>query len=52
MFGKKEIEEVLGTDAKLFCDFFNITETGNWEGKNIPWILKKRLTLLRKESLI
>lgn len=36
---KTEVEEVLGSDAAAFCDFFNITETGNWEGKNIPRIL-------------
>lgn len=37
---KTAVEEVLGEDAELFCDFFNIIESGNWEGKNIPRILK------------
>jgi len=33
---KREIEEVLGTEAELFCQLFEITEDGNWEeGKNI-----------------
>jgi uncharacterized protein len=32
-----EIRSTLGnTDASLFCDYYNITESGNFEGKNIP----------------
>ncbi len=37
---KKAIDELLKEDSKLFCDFFNISENGNWEGKNILRILK------------
>lgn len=37
---KTEVDEVLGSDAAVFCDFFNITKSGNWEGKNIPRILQ------------
>ena len=33
---KKEIVELLGPDAELFCSFYNITEEGNWEeGNNV-----------------
>ncbi|MCF8328661.1 MAG: hypothetical protein K9I29_10245 [Bacteroidales bacterium] len=33
---KKEIEDALGPGAELFCDYFNVTQAGNWEnGKNI-----------------
>ena len=32
---KKEIDELLGEDAPLFCAYFGVTEGGNWEGKNI-----------------
>jgi hypothetical protein len=32
---KEEVQSILGSDAELFCDFFDITEAGNWEGKNI-----------------
>jgi len=32
---KKEVEALLGNDAELFCKFYDITESGNWEGKNI-----------------
>jgi len=32
-----EIRDVLGeTAAARFCDYYNITEAGNFEGKNIP----------------
>jgi len=34
---KKEIEEILGDGAKLYEEFYGISERGNWEdGKNIP----------------
>jgi uncharacterized protein YyaL (SSP411 family) len=33
----REIRDVLGeTAAARFCDYYNITEAGNFEGKNIP----------------
>ncbi len=39
---KKEVESVLGKEASLFMDYYNITENGNWENKkNIP---SKKLT--------
>ncbi|MEI6949467.1 thioredoxin domain-containing protein [Paraflavisolibacter sp. H34] len=31
----EEVEQVLGSDASLFCQYYNITEKGNWEGRNI-----------------
>jgi uncharacterized protein YyaL (SSP411 family) len=38
---KSEIEEILGKDADIFCSYFDVTEEGNWEGKNILRILKQ-----------
>ena len=36
VFTKKEIYDVLGeTDGTVFCQWFGITEQGNFEGKNI-----------------
>lgn len=35
VWGKKEIEEVLGEDAEWFNEFYGVTENGNWEEKNI-----------------
>lgn len=33
---KQEVKAILGTDAEKFCNYYNISERGNWEnGKNI-----------------
>lgn len=37
VWDKAEIEAVLGEDAQLFCEFYSVTEEGNWEEKNILW---------------
>jgi uncharacterized protein len=34
---KTEIDALLGEDATLFCDFYDVTEEGNWEETNILW---------------
>ena len=36
---KSEVEEVLGENAEIFCEVFDITESGNWEEKNILRLL-------------
>ncbi len=40
VWDKAEIESVLGIEAPLFCKFYDVTATGNWEGKNILRVLK------------
>ncbi len=40
VWDKKEINEILKEDATVFCAFYDITEKGNWEEKNILRILK------------
>ncbi len=38
---KSEIEQILGDDTDFFCNYFSITEKGNWEnGKNILYLNK------------
>ncbi len=32
---KSEIKEILGTDADIFCLFYDVSDGGNWEGNNI-----------------
>ena len=32
---KSEIKEILGSDADLFCLYYDVTDGGNWEGNNI-----------------
>jgi uncharacterized protein len=35
VWDKKEIDTILENDAPVFCAYYNVSETGNWEGKNI-----------------
>jgi uncharacterized protein YyaL (SSP411 family) len=37
VWDKAEIEAVLGEESLLFCEFYGVTEEGNWEEKNILW---------------
>jgi uncharacterized protein YyaL (SSP411 family) len=36
VWSRAEIEAVLGPDADLFCNVYDVTQSGNWEGHNIP----------------
>lgn len=48
LFEPEEITEILGELAgKEFCQYYDISEKGNFEGKNIPNLLKQQL--LKKE---
>jgi uncharacterized protein len=31
----REVKEILGNDAAIFCEYYDITSHGNWEQKNI-----------------
>lgn len=46
-----EVQAILGADAPLFCEFFNITPAGNWEGKNILWIPVPLQNLAEKKGI-
>jgi uncharacterized protein YyaL (SSP411 family) len=35
VWSQAEVEEVLGPDAALFCDVYDVSAHGNWEGHNI-----------------
>ncbi|HMQ47537.1 MAG TPA: thioredoxin domain-containing protein [Saprospiraceae bacterium] len=35
VWSKEEVDAILGTESTLFCQYFDITESGNWEGANI-----------------
>ena len=35
VWDKSEIEKILGGDSGLFCEYYNVSGQGNWEGKNI-----------------
>jgi uncharacterized protein len=40
VWDKTEIDAILGKEADLFSAYYNVTASGNWEGKNILRILK------------
>ena len=35
-----ELQELLGDDAQVFCEYYDVTSTGNWEHANILWVRK------------
>ena len=49
---RTEIEKLLGNNSELFCDYFNISKVGNWEGYNIPFIKTDKFNLLEKYELV
>jgi len=46
-----EIEQLLGEDAAIFCEFYDVSDWGNWEHTNILWV-RKSLTVFAKEQTI
>ncbi len=48
---KKEVESLLGKDSVLFCSYYDITEEGNWERRNILRV-KKQVELFAAENNI
>ncbi|HWR34202.1 MAG TPA: thioredoxin domain-containing protein, partial [Chitinophagaceae bacterium] len=40
LWDKKEVEEILGSDASVFCNYYDISEKGNWEYGNILRVKK------------
>lgn len=48
-----EIKDILGEEkAKLFCETYNITQAGNFEGKNIPNLINKNIESLEEDKKI
>lgn len=35
VWSEKQIKMLLGNEAASFCDYYNVSETGNWERENI-----------------
>ncbi len=51
LFTTKELEKLLGKEeGEYFCHWFQITERGNFEGKNIPNLLHYKDRDLKKEE--
>ena len=51
VWSRKEIQEILGTDADIFCEYYNVSETGNWEETNILRILEPLSTFAVNRQL-
>lgn len=47
----EEIQNFLDTDAELFSRYYDITQKGNWEGKNIPRVKKPLNEFAREEGI-
>ena len=48
---KEEIKVILGKDADVFCDFFGVSEKGNWEDANILNIFKPTNEYVAEKNL-
>jgi uncharacterized protein len=35
VWNKKEVNEILQTESELFCEYYGVSDNGNWENKNI-----------------
>lgn len=42
-FTKNEVMNILGNEGEMFCRYFDITEKGNFEGRNIPNLIGKHI---------
>jgi uncharacterized protein YyaL (SSP411 family) len=51
VWDKAEIEQVLQQDAPLFCEFYDVTEGGNWEHTNILNIRKPLLAFAVEKNM-
>ncbi len=50
-WSKAEIEQVLGKDAAGFCEFYDVSEQGNWEHTNILRVLEPLERFAQKKGL-
>ncbi len=49
---KEEIDEILGNSSDLFCDYYAVKESGNWEqGVNILHIIESSEKIAKKYNL-
>jgi uncharacterized protein YyaL (SSP411 family) len=50
VWSKPEIEQALGAEADLFCDYYNVTSGGNFEGYNILHVTEESARLRQKSD--
>lgn len=51
VWDRKEVADLLGSGADIFCDYYDITEKGNWEGRNIPRVKLSPHAFAKKNNL-
>lgn len=51
VFSKTEIEEILGADAELFCIYYHITPSGNWQEEETNVLFRNENDELLAEKL-
>lgn len=51
VWNDREVKSILGPDAPVFCDYFDIRPGGNWEGKSIPWVKQPPADFARANGL-
>ncbi len=51
VWDKEEVDNILGADATVLGEYFDITAVGNWEGKNIPRLLHEPGRIRKKFGL-
>lgn len=50
VWDKDEIINILGEeDGKVYCEYYNITERGNFEGKNIPNLIDSKIDEIERD---
>ncbi len=50
-WSKDEIEQILGEDAGIFCDYYDVTTGGNWEHTNILWVRKSSVNFAAEKGI-
>ncbi len=48
---KDEVCNILNEDAEMFCSYFDVSENGNWEGKNILRIIKSKQDFISDNNI-
>lgn len=51
VWSKEDVVKILQNDAEVFCRFYDVTEKGNWEGKNILHVRINETEFAEKENL-
>ncbi|MGQ1909668.1 thioredoxin domain-containing protein [Marinifilum sp. RC60d5] len=51
VWGKREVEKVLGIDSDLYCEYYGITELPNWEEGNILMVKADKRKLAIENGL-